>query len=180
MSQFKSYIPIFKFVGAFAGIYLLLSLLYYGYTSIDWQGINYPDPVTSQVSYQTHLILDSLGRDASIINTPNLPSVSLYLGTTPVFRVIEGCNAVSVMILFVAFVLAFARSVKSTLLFIAYGIAIIYIMNLLRLVALAIIYKDYPEFKEFAHGIAFPAVIYGTTILLWIYWLRGKKTSNEI
>ncbi len=177
-TSLKPYYPVFKFVAVFGGFYLVLSLLYYGYTSMDWQELQYPDPVTSQVSYQTQQLLALLGYDSFIMNTPGgFPSVSLYLGSTPVFRVIEGCNAVSIMILFVAFILAFARGWKETTLFAVSGCITIYVMNLIRLVILAIVYKEYPEYKEFAHGIAFPAAIYGTTILLWIYWLKNHKKA---
>jgi exosortase family protein XrtF len=177
-SSLKPYYPVFRFVAVFAGFYLVLSLIYYGYTSVDWQGNQFPDPVTSHVSYQTQQLLAILGYDSFIMNTPGgYPSVSLYLGADPVFRVIEGCNAVSIMILFLAFVLAFAKGFKPTALFSIIGCAIIYLMNLVRLVILAIVYKEYPEYKDFAHGIAFPAVIYGTTILLWIYWLRKQRKA---
>jgi exosortase family protein XrtF len=177
LSTLKPYYPVFKFVSIFGGIYILLSLLYYGYKSQEWTGANYPDPVTSQVSYQTKELLQLLGYPARIENTVKLPSINLIYQGRVLYRVIEGCNAVSVMILFLAFVLAFAKAWKKTVLFSLIGMAAIYLVNLFRLVLLAIIFIDYPEYSHIAHDFVFPAIIYGMTILLWLYWIRKPKAA---
>ncbi|MGJ8685603.1 MAG: exosortase family protein XrtF [Nonlabens sp.] len=177
MSKIRPYIPVFKFVATFGVIYITLSLLYYGYLQQDYIGMNYPDPVTSQISYQTQQILISLGYDARITNVADNPSVYMFLEKNVVFRVIEGCNAISVMILFVAFVLAFAKTWKKTALFILGGLLFIYIVNILRLVALAVIIHKYPQYNHISHDIIFPAVIYGSVILLWILWIKNPKKS---
>lgn len=161
----------------FAGIYILLSLLYYVYKSQDWSGVNYPDPATSHVSYQTKELLQMLGYPATIENTEGLPSVNMFYEGKVLYRVIEGCNAISVMILFLAFVLAFAKAWKKTILFSLFGMTAIYLANLFRLVLLAIIFIDYPEFSHTAHDLVFPAIIYGMTVLLWLYWIRKPKIA---
>lgn len=112
MNSLRPYTPVFKFVATFGTIYIVLSLIYYFYLQQDYSTSNYPDPVTSQVSYQTQQLLMVLGYDAQISNVPNHPSVYMFLNKDIVYRVIEGCNAISVMILFVAFVLAFAKAWK--------------------------------------------------------------------
>ncbi|WOI21894.1 exosortase family protein XrtF [Nonlabens ulvanivorans] len=175
MSALRTYVPVFKFVATFGVIYIVLSLIYYLYLQQDYNSSNYPDPVTSQVSYQTQQLLNAIGYDAQISNVPHHPSVYMYLNKTVVYRVIEGCNAISVMILFVAFVLAFAKAWKKTAFFILFGITFIYIVNLFRLVALAIIKNKYPQYDHISHDILFPAVIYGSVILLWLIWIKKPK-----
>ena len=138
--------------------------------------MNYPDPVTSHVSYQTKELLQLFGYDSEISNTQGLPSVNLFVNQNIIYRVIEGCNAISIMILFVAFVLAFAKAWKKTLFFSLFGIAAIYLVNLIRLVLLAVIFVEYPGYSHFAHDIVFPGIIYGMTVLLWIFWIRKPKT----
>ncbi|WP_124979600.1 exosortase family protein XrtF [Nonlabens xiamenensis] len=178
MKSLRPYFPIFKFVAVFAGIYLLLSLLYYFYLQQDWNAYHFPDPVTAQISHQTKLGLEVFGYEVRAINTPDLPSVTIFMDEQAVFRVIEGCNAVSVMILFVSFVLAFAKAWQKTLLFLLIGIGLIYLVNLVRLVLLGMIYKEYPLYAHQAHELAFPAVIYGSVILLWIYWIKKPKVDE--
>ncbi|SCY25205.1 exosortase family protein XrtF [Nonlabens sp. Hel1_33_55] len=177
MDRLKPYYPVFKFVIIFGALYLLLSLAYYGYLQLEYQDYNYPDPITAGVSRQTQTILQWLGYDAQIYNASSHPSVMLYINDQIVYRVIEGCNAVSVMLLFAAFVIAFAKAYKKTILFLLIGFVFIYLVNLTRLVSLALVFQNLPEFREVAHDIAFPAVIYGSVILLWIYWIRKPKTS---
>lgn len=177
MKGLKPYYPVFKFVVTFGVLYLLLSLAYYAYLQVEYQPSNYPDPVTAVVSRQAQSILQFIGYDAQIYNAPSNPSVLLYIDEKIVFRVVEGCNAVSIMLLFAAFVIAFAKAYKKTILFLLIGFVFIYLVNLTRLVLLALVFQNLPEFKEIAHDIAFPAVIYGSVILLWIYWIRKPKTS---
>jgi exosortase family protein XrtF len=99
----------------------------------------------------------------------------MFIDEQKVYRIIEGCNAVSVMILFTSFVISFARGWKKTLSFLISGIAFIYLVNLIRLVILGIIYQDYKEYAHFSHEIIFPSIIYGSVVLLWIYWIRNIK-----
>lgn len=179
VSALRPYIPVFKFVAVFGVIYIVLSLLYYIFLQQDYSEYNYPDPATSQVAYQTQQSLIALGYDARIVNVPNHPSVYMYLNKEVVYRVIEGCNAISVMILFVAFVLAFAKTWKKTALFISFSLLFIHLVNVIRLIALAIISHEYSEYIEVAHDIFFPAAIYGSVILLWIFWLRNPKKVVE-
>ncbi|BAO55363.1 exosortase family protein XrtF [Nonlabens marinus] len=178
MNSLKPYYPVFKFVATFGVLYLALSLAYYAYLQVEYSPVNYPDPVTALVSNQTKTGLQWLGYDAQIYNAPSNPSVVLYIDEKVVYRVIEGCNAVSVMLLFAAFVIAFAKAWKTTILYLLFGIVTIYIVNLLRLIGLGYVFQEFSSYKEIAHDIAFPAVIYGYVILLWIYWIRKPKVDD--
>ncbi len=175
MSFLKPYYPVFKFVLIFGVLYFLLSLAYYGFLQIDFTAPYYPDPVTATVSSQTQTILEWLGYHAQIYDAPSNPSVLLYIDDQIIYRVIEGCNAISIMLLFAAFIIAFAKAWKNTTLYLLMGFLIIYIVNLARLVLLAIVYKEFPTYQFMAHDIAFPGIIYGTVILLWVLWIKKPK-----
>lgn len=164
-------------MATFGVLYLVLSLSYYAYLQVEYNAANYPDPVTAHVSHQTKTGLQWLGYDAQIYNAPGNPSVMLFINDQIVYRVIEGCNAVSVMLLFAAFVIAFAKAWKKTVLFLLIGMIVIYLVNLLRLIGLGYIYQELSEYKVIAHDIAFPAVIYGSVILLWIYWIKQPEAK---
>ena len=86
-------------------------------------------------------------------------------------RVIEGCNAVSVMILFAAFVFAFSTQWKKTLLFILFGIVLIHVLNVIRIALLSFALYYYPQYEEILHGTIFPLFIYGVVFVLWILWV---------
>jgi exosortase family protein XrtF len=177
LNSLRPYFPVFKFVSIFGGLYLVLSILYAVYLRQDYNAQHFPDPITAVIADQVSWVINVLGRKSDAINSMEHPSVKLSIDGNVVYRVIEGCNAVSVMILFASFVLAFAKAWKKTVLFLLQGIALLYIMNLMRLVALAYIYADYAQYKAFSHEIMFPAVIYGTVVALWLYWIKKPKAS---
>jgi exosortase family protein XrtF len=162
-------------VGIFALLYFVLSGAYFFYLDVEWGDQFYPDPITSQISYHTRELFQIIGYDAQTLNAPVHPSVIMYIDEQKIYRIIEGCNSVSVMILFTSFVIAFARGWKKTLSFVITGIAFIYLVNLVRLVILGIIYQDYQEYAHSSHEIIFPSIIYGSVVVLWIYWIRDIK-----
>lgn len=178
MKGLKPYFPVFRFVAIFAIFYIVFSVAYYFFLNVEWNNQLYPDPVTAQISYQTKELLRLIGYNAQTLNSSIHPSVIMFIDETKVYRVIEGCNAVSVMILFTAFVVAFARGWKKTIAFLILGIGFIYIVNLIRLVILGVIYRDYSNYAHFSHEIIFPSIIYGAVVLLWIYWIRNVKPQE--
>lgn len=92
---------------------------------------------------------------------------------------VEGCNAISVIILFVAFIFAFYKGTK-TFVFIALSLLILYIMNVLRIVGLNIISRDYHEYNKIGHDYVFPAVIYGSVVVLWLVWIKFFALKMKI
>ena len=92
---------------------------------------------------------------------------------TPVFwELFGGCNALSIIILFVSFIIAFAQRFKKTLFYIFAGVVIIYSVNILRITILAIALYNYPEYQHMLHGAVFPGIIYGMVFLLWLIWVQ--------
>ena len=137
----------------------------------------YPDIATHLIAIQSESVINSLGYDATIEPNKREPAMNIVYSGRVVARVIEGCNAISVMLLFVAFILAFFDGKKKTLLFIFGGLALIYGMNILRIALLTMGIIEYPEHTELLHGTIFPAVIYGTVFLLWLGWINAYKKS---
>ena len=105
--------------------------------------------------------------------------MGLYINDTFLAQVVEGCNAISIIILFMAFIISFAQKVKKTVLFIFAGIALIYAVNILRIAILTIALYHYPEYSDFLHQIIFPAIIYGMVFLLWLFWVRNLKVKSK-
>jgi exosortase family protein XrtF len=79
-----------------------------------------------------------------------------------VARVIEGCNALSIIILFLSFIIAFAGRIKTTVLYCFAGAIILYAFNLIRIVILSAGLYHYPWRREILHNVIFPMLIYGT------------------
>lgn len=174
----QKYRSVLRFVVLFMGSYLLMSLIYGWYLRWSQGGAYLPDWITNTVARQSTALLNALGYDARVLPHESLPTMKLYIGDYYLAHIIEGCNSVSVIILFAAFIIAFAEGFKKTFFFILAGSVLIYSVNLIRIAVLAIALYNYPEHEGFLHGVVFPAMIYGMVFVLWMLWIRTLKPKQ--
>ena len=140
-------------------------------------------PLTKTVANHVQITSQMLGYDAYVEQHTQELSMKFVLNGKYVSRIIEGCNSVSIIILFLSFIIAFSGSVKATILFGLFGSILIYFVNLLRIIALSILYYKFPKQQEYLHDLLFPAIIYGLTFILWITWVKfysniSKRTNG--
>ncbi len=128
--------------------------------------------ITTSVAKQTAGILNYIGYDANFEQHNKELSIKLLINNIYTARVIEGCNSISLIILFIAFIVGFSGSLKATVLYAIFGSLVIYFINLFRIVFLTIMLSNYPSQQYFLHSLLFPAIIYGTIFLLWIIWVH--------
>lgn len=169
--QFK---PFLIFIGTFFAAYILLTIIYKSY--LNSFGLNEIDGITAVVGSNVYWLMDVFNCDILIKKSLSGNYLEVWYNKDYVIRIVEGCNAVSVMILFISFVLAFSGKLKSTLLFILSGTLFIYILNVIRIVLLAVLLFRYPEKLHLLHGVLFPLFIYGLVFVLWVFWVN--KFSN--
>ena len=179
---FYKYKSVIRFVVLFLGTYLLLTILYALYLQLSKGGAYPPDYITHLVAKQSSTLINGFGYDANVIPHETQPTMKLFVEGQYLAQIIEGCNAISIIILFVAFVVAFAQRFRKTLFFILAGTVIIYSVNILRIAILVIALYRYPNYEQTLHGVVFPGIIYGMVFLLWMLWVRiiskGKEGAN--
>ena len=160
------------------GTYLLLSVGYSFYLTTSGDGNYFPDFVTNLVALQSAAVLESVGFTSSL--TPDLmeKSMLLTIDNSYTVSILEGCNSISVIILFVAFIVAFAENFKKTVLFILAGAVLIYIVNLLRIAILVVALYKYPQYENVLHSVVFPGIIYSLVFILWMIWVRMLKPNS--
>ncbi|MGM0635768.1 MAG: exosortase family protein XrtF [Bacteroidota bacterium] len=177
---FKKNKLVIRFLVVFFGSYLLFAGLYQVYLNQASSTKFYPEWITHNVAVQSYHFVDFLGYEAYMVPSEVKPSMRLAINGDFVVQVVEGCNAVSVIILFFSFILAFKSSWKKTLLYILAGSTIIYVLNVMRISLLAIGIYHYPDYTELMHGTLFPLFIYGVVFLLWIIWVNQfQKKKSE-
>jgi len=178
---FSKYKSVVLFLLLFLGSYLVLSLLYGLYLKFSKDGGLASDFITNLVAKQSSAVIESFGYSAQVVPHPHQPSMKLFVEGRFLARIVEGCNALSIIILFVSFIIAFAQSFKKTVLYIFAGIVLIYAINILRIAILAIALYTYPEHQHLLHGVVFPGIIYGMVFLLWLIWVRlvTPKSGKE-
>ena len=173
------YKTVVKFILIFILAYIVLSITYKLYLDYSDGSRHYPDYITNLVAKQTTYLLQDLGYEAQYLTHADEPSMKLIINNKYVARVIEGCNAVSVIILFVSFMIAFAGRFKITFLYTLAGCTLIYIVNLARIVILSIGLYHYPWRRDILHTVIFPMIIYGMVFLLWMFWVNRFTKINS-
>lgn len=161
------------FLIKFFGSYAILFLLYTFYLNKNQGSVGMYScaPITELVAKQSNYLINLIGYTSKIQQSTTEMSIHLIINQKSVAKVIEGCNAISIIILFIAFIIAFSGKLKPTLLFIIAGSLLIYFINIVRISAIAIALYEYPEYERMLHDSIFPLMIYGTTFLLWIVWV---------
>lgn len=174
----KEFKPALLFLAKFLGVYFLGNIVYGLY--IESFGI-IADPMTSWVSEQTVLFLKAIGLNSETLVDDFAPKVRLLLDDHSVLSIYEGCNGLNVMIIFVAFLVAYTGNTQRLLWFIPFGILMIHLMNLGRIILLFFVAEYYENYLYFTHKYLFTAVIYLGVLALWYWWIArlSKKPSDE-
>lgn len=179
-SLLLKYKSVIRFIVTFLAVYGILTISYNVFLNLSDGSKFYPDYLTNLVAQQTNALINGVGYDASIVPHPNEPSMKIIINEKYVARVIEGCNAISIIIMFLSFIVAFAGKLKTTILYGLAGSIIIYAFNLVRIVILSIGLYHYPWRKEVLHNVIFPMLIYGTVFLLWMVWVNRFSKNKKL
>jgi exosortase family protein XrtF len=166
------YKPFLLFLVKFIFSYLVLTFIYQYYLNQFDFNIYEVDSFTKLVTSQVEQTLLFFNGDAHISLHPTQPCYKFFYNGKFVARIVEGCNALSVIILFISFVIAFSGKIKNTIYFIIAGSLIIHILNIIRIALLMVAFFHFPEANFILHDILFPLVIYGTVFILWIIWVN--------
>lgn len=163
LTSFKNISPLYRFLISFGVLALIWYPLYYfviqKYTSLDMLVID----STLQTS---KAILDTFGY------TSFIEGRVLRIAGTSGLWVGDNCNAIALFALFSGFIISFPGNIKSKFWFIPIGIFLVFFMNCLRMVFLAIIDTYSRAWTEFNHTYTFTILIYGFIFGLWMFWVN--------
>ncbi|WP_299119486.1 exosortase family protein XrtF [uncultured Winogradskyella sp.] len=171
---------VIRFIVIFLVTYSVLTIAYNLYLKYSDGSKFYPDYLTNLVAKQTNSLLNGIGYDAKIIPHPDESSMKIIINGKFVARVIEGCNAISIIILFLSFIIAFSGQFKTTFMYGFAGSIIIYAFNLIRIVILSVGLYHYPWRQEILHTVIFPMLIYGVVFLLWMFWVNRFSKNMKV
>ncbi|EKT3963048.1 exosortase family protein XrtF [Flavobacterium psychrophilum] len=165
---FIQYQPFLLFLGKFFLAYLMLLVIYRFYmaTACD----DCIDGITENVAFLTEKFSNLIGVKLSVVK--NYMDYNIIYNNKITAKIIEGCNAISVIILFTSFVIAFSGKLKQTVLFILSGSLFIYGLNIFRIMILTFLLYYYPAQEHILHGVVFPLIIYGAVFILWVIWVN--------
>ncbi|MGP1501299.1 MAG: exosortase family protein XrtF [Bergeyella cardium] len=176
----KDFKPALFILIRFLGIYIVLVFVYQTYLNA-YEG-QITDPITRWIAEQPSFIQTQCGYKTTLVDSEQYSGTLFQIGNVYTSRMVEGCNAISVIILFLAFIFAFYKGGK-TFVFAGVGVLILHLMNILRIAAINIVAIELSaEDFKIAHDYFFPAIIYGTVVVLWLVWIKFfvlKRDENH-
>ncbi len=133
--------------------------------------------------------LDLMVIDLTVLLSKNILELFGYVVYTGADRLIgidgasglwigDNCNGIALFALFSWFIIAYKGKAKYKLIFIPLGIITIQLLNVLRVVALAILDTHSRSWTEFNHTYTFTIIIYGYIFLLWMTWVNRFSERN--
>ena len=82
------------------------------------------------------------------------------------------CNGLSLFALFAGFIIIFPGKLTYKLIYIPLGLLAIHILNIFRLVGLAMVVVYKPESLEFNHKYTFTVIVYAFIFAFWMIWVK--------
>lgn len=102
------------------------------------------------------------------------------IGESAGIYLVDGCSGIAAIGLFVGFVIAYPGEWIPRIAFIAMGIGIIYLINILRIVILAVTQAYWPDFFDITHDYSTTAIFYLVIFVLWMIWVNlGTKNKSS-
>lgn len=177
--MFTEFKPALLFLFKFLGVYVAGNLMYGVYVNH-----YYPqsDPATKWISNQVSAIISATGPVVTTLPNVTRPTVSIIEKETndTIINVFEGCNGINVVIVFVAFVVAYQGKLKRTIIFTVGGLVIIHIFNLARIILLFQQAKNHSPLFYYTHKYFFTAILYAVVVVLWWFWVtRCNGIKND-
>lgn len=187
MEKLKAFKPVLWFLVRFLVTYVFLSVLYSLYIRpYDLAKPSVLDPLTRQVGRQVLGFANLLGYETDVVEDDHLnygegqeiTYDSFFMNGKYAISLEEGCNGISVMILFVSFLLGFGGKWKDLIWFIPLGLFLIHLSNILRLFFLMYLNTEWGATAfHFFHKYGFTVVIYVGVFALWVWWTARNRGS---
>ncbi len=90
------------------------------------------------------------------------------------------CNGITLMFLFAIFVIAYPGNLKNKLWYVPTGILVVHSINILRILALALIANYYPSYLNFNHTYTFTFIAYSAVFGLWMLWVNKLSKTKFV
>ena len=99
---------------------------------------------------------------------------------TPGLFIGDSCNGISLFALFSIFIISFPGNIISKFFFIPAGILVIHLLNIIRVVVLAIIETYSYSWTEFNHTYTFTIIIYAYIFFTWLFWINKYSSVKKV
>lgn len=148
-------------------------IIYHGFIMPDGRINNW---LTTKVVETTKIGLTILGYKSNqrLVESNNPDSSRyIYIDDQPVVLVADACNGLELMALYIGFLISFPGNLKWKALFIPIGSMLIFTLNVIREIILALNYKYFQQTFDFNHKYTYVFTVYLFIFLIWRFWLNN-------
>ncbi len=172
--------PFFRFIIVATGLYIGWYTLYEYYLK---PNTLFDDYIINNLVTLSEWLLKGLGYDVIPYQDYPLRSHIGIIGPSGPLQskgvtIGAPCDGAVLFALFVAFVVAFPGPFKHKLWFIPAGLVAIHLLNVLRVMGLAIIVLINEDWLAFNHDYTFTLIVYAFVFFLWWLWTKKFAPSN--
>jgi len=132
----------------------------------------YADSLLRLIAAVSGAGLSALGYEARV-------SGVIVTGQEFAFRVVRGCDGLEPVGFLWAAVFATPATLPKKCQFAAFGGAVLLLLNLLRVVSVALVDVHFPTVAEAVHWNAWPAAIILIVVVLWLCWVRRIRLVGD-
>lgn len=111
----------------------------------------------------------------NLLGIPNSVQNEVISFPNATFEIIYECTALFPFIIFSSAVLSYPSSLKKKFLGVSAGAAIIYSLNILRLIVLSLIGIHYPSVFRLVHSFLWESLFLLLVILIFFYWVNWNE-----
>jgi exosortase H (IPTLxxWG-CTERM-specific) len=164
--KIKPFLSLKHPITRFCLLFLILLLAFSFLLSIELVQYYFYDPFTAFIATQAAWILKIVGLKVHA-------SGITISGEGFSVKILANCNAIFEIMLFLSAVIAFPALLKEKLIGGIVGTIFIYVLNLLRVVALFLIGVYSPQFFEETHIYVSQSIFIVVVAIFWLFWI-GK------
>ncbi|MEQ8237620.1 MAG: archaeosortase/exosortase family protein [Cyclobacteriaceae bacterium] len=173
-----------KFVIRSTVIFIVWMVAYHGFIGPNGKADEW---LTTKVVQSTKIGLTLLGYDTTPRKGDSEKgdnSRFVYIDGQPVVLVDDPCNGLELVALFIGFLLCFPGPLRYKAVIIPVGSSIVFLINVIREVVLALNYKYFQQTFDFNHKYTYVFFVYLAIFLMWRFWLNqyssiGKRIAHE-
>ena len=104
----------------------------------------------------------------------------MYFPNQCIMYINESCSGLKQMLQFSLLIMLFPGPWIKKLWFIPLGMIIIHLTNLFRVVGLAVVMNNWPQYWDFSHDYIFRPIFYVVIFALWLYWVERVNKKSEV
>ncbi|MEN9445368.1 MAG: hypothetical protein RIS47_2259 [Bacteroidota bacterium] len=131
------------------------------------------ESLTASLLHASQTVLGWIGEDSLVYykSIQQIGGSGIYLD--------KGCLGRNLMGLYAGFLIVFPGRTDSKLWFISLGLIGIVCLNILRIVALYLTLKYWPQYLDINHHVVFKYTVYTFTFVLWYWWIKRYRLPHS-